>query len=322
MNENRGPWYLLTGLILGFLVGLFYAWAIQPVEYVDTIPGSLRADFKDKYRVLIASAYTSQSDLVRAKARLELLGDQDIFRVLAEQAQRTLAEDGSSEEARSLGLLAIALGQGESAPAPVMIRPASTATITLTLTPTASATFTATPKPTGTPTPSAMPTETLTPTETTTHLPIESPTPEESPTPDSEATATETPIPRPTDTPTFTPTPTLTPGAPFVLVDSKKICEDEQTQPIIQIIAETGDGQPLSGILITITWDTGEEQFYTGLQPERGVGYADFTLTPGVIYALRLGEGGETAAGLSAVQCTAMGGRVYWGAWALKFVQP
>lgn len=113
MNEDeRGNWYLLTGVVLGIILGILFAWVISPVEYVDTAPESLKDEFKDQYRVLIASAYVANGDLVRAKARLELLDEADIYLVVAEQAQQMLAEGGSVEEAQALGRLALALGQG------------------------------------------------------------------------------------------------------------------------------------------------------------------------------------------------------------------
>lgn len=112
MNEDeRGNWYLLTGVVLGIILGILFAWVISPVEYVDTAPESLKGDFKDQYRVLIASAYVANGDLVRAKARLGLLDEADIYLVVAEQAQQMLSEGGSVEEAQALGRLALALGQ-------------------------------------------------------------------------------------------------------------------------------------------------------------------------------------------------------------------
>lgn len=112
MNEDeRGNWYLLTGVVLGIMLGILFAWVISPVEYVDTAPESLTNEFKDQYRVLIASAYVANGDLVRAKARLELLDEADIYLVVAEQAQQMLAEGGSVEEAQALGRLALSLGQ-------------------------------------------------------------------------------------------------------------------------------------------------------------------------------------------------------------------
>jgi uncharacterized membrane protein YccC len=112
MNEDeRGNWYLLTGVVLGIILGILFAWVISPVKYVDTAPESLKDEFKDQYRVLIASAYVANGDLVRAKARLALLDEADIYLVVAEQAQQMLAEGGSVEEAQALGRLALALGQ-------------------------------------------------------------------------------------------------------------------------------------------------------------------------------------------------------------------
>jgi len=112
MNEDeRGNWYLITGVVLGIILGILFAWVISPVKYVDTAPESLTNEFKDQYRVLIASAYVANGDLVRAKARLELLDEPDIYLVVAEQAQQMLAEGGSVEEAQALGRLALALGQ-------------------------------------------------------------------------------------------------------------------------------------------------------------------------------------------------------------------
>ena len=126
--EERGPWYLLTGLIIGIILGVLYTRYLQPVEYIDTSPALLRQDFKDQYRLLIAVAYSANGDLVRAKARLELLKDPDVFRALSEQAQHSLAENGSSIEARSLGLLAIALGQAPPGPALAVTQAAQTPT--------------------------------------------------------------------------------------------------------------------------------------------------------------------------------------------------
>lgn len=134
MKDPRGSLYLLTGLILGLALGVGYAWLWQPVEYVDTSPASLRADFKGRYRALIAMAYAANGDLVRARARLNLLQDRDVYRTLAEQAQQTLAEGQSLDEARALGLLAVSLGKAPgSAGTPVAGLPRSTSVLTSTL---------------------------------------------------------------------------------------------------------------------------------------------------------------------------------------------
>jgi len=110
-EENRGNLYLVTGIVIGLALGLLFAWVIQPVQYLDTPPDSLKEIYKDQYRAVIASAFEANQDMVRTKARLELLGDEDIYRAVAEQAQRVLADGGTQQEAQALGRLAAALSK-------------------------------------------------------------------------------------------------------------------------------------------------------------------------------------------------------------------
>ncbi len=296
MNEKRGPWYLVTGLVLGIAIGLIYAWLIQPLQYTNTAPRSLRADFKDQYRALIASAHMANGDLLRAKARLELLEDADLYQALAEQAQRTLAENRALNEARALGILAIAVGQ----------TPASVAA------------------PEQATTPAAGSFETSAPTEIST-------TPQN--TLDAETGgiptgAIETPLLQATSSsvsansllPPHTPTPTL--GALFVLEQRDPVCDPEQPEPLIQIQTKDANEQPVPGVEIAINWEGGENHFFTGLKPELGLGYADFTMTPNVSYNMRLSDGGQLISNLSPHECEAPDGKMYWGGWLLVFKQP
>jgi hypothetical protein len=108
MNQRRGSLYLLTGLILGIGLGLIYAWMIHPPEMKDTMPGALASEEKDQYRALIALAFVSSGDLVRAQARLELLGDADPYTSLVDQVQR-MAPNGETSEVTALRLLAEAI---------------------------------------------------------------------------------------------------------------------------------------------------------------------------------------------------------------------
>ncbi len=123
-SPRRRNWYLLAGLILGFLAGLLYAWVVSPVKYTDTAPGSLRSDFKDQYRLLIASAYQDTGNLGRAQARLALLDDPDPVGALENQANRAFLAGNSANPDSPLFTLAEAL---QSNPAGTLI-PGSTAT--------------------------------------------------------------------------------------------------------------------------------------------------------------------------------------------------
>jgi hypothetical protein len=55
--DKRSPLYLLTGLIIGLLLGLIYAWVINPVIYENSAPASLDEGDKDIYRKTIAQVY-------------------------------------------------------------------------------------------------------------------------------------------------------------------------------------------------------------------------------------------------------------------------
>jgi len=62
-------------IIIGVTIGLIYGWVINPVEYQDTTPDTLRIDFKTDYILMVAETFQTFADLELAKARLSLLGD-------------------------------------------------------------------------------------------------------------------------------------------------------------------------------------------------------------------------------------------------------
>ena len=87
-------WLLpLLALILGISLGLLYGWVISPVQYVDTTPDTLRADYRADYVLMVAEAYRSEQDGNLAVRRLAILGSQPP----AEIASQALAQ------ARKLG---------------------------------------------------------------------------------------------------------------------------------------------------------------------------------------------------------------------------
>ena len=107
-ERKRGNWYLLTGVIVGLIIGLVYAWVSNPVIYTHSTPATLQEEDKDSYRGLIAQVYAVTGDFDRAQLRLALLEDDTPVYTLGAQAQRCLAE-GNPAEARALALLASAL---------------------------------------------------------------------------------------------------------------------------------------------------------------------------------------------------------------------
>lgn len=293
MREERGPWYLLTGLVIGAIIGLVYAWRIAPVKYVDTSPATLRQDFKEQYRALIAEAYSADNDLARAQARLNLLKDPNSAQTVAIQAQQALSEGRPVAEAHALGLLAVALSQNDN----------STAGPLESLVPT-------TPAPIESETPFP-----ITATPSLTRPPV---TPSPRSVISATLPATEAVI---TLLPSLTPTPTS--GAPFVLSgEPKQVCDVTLKRPLIMVEAKDAAGQPVPGVEVLVTWSGGEDHFFTGLKPEQGPGYGDYVMTQNVTYTVHVADGGQQVPGLETSQCQGSGGSQFLGSWSLVFVQP
>lgn len=293
---RRPPYYLITGLIIGIALGLLWGWVLTPVETLEAHPVDLRPAFKDAYREMIALAYVADNDLGRAQSRLALLGDPDPARELAVQAQLTLGEGGSEQAARALGQLAAALDSSfASVTQSTPLAAAATPTPPQDETP-APTNASGEPAPTRTPPPGGTPTPSLTPMPTNL-----------------------TPTVVLTDTPT--PSPTATQGAPFVLVDVPLVCNPAIDPPLIQVYIFDASGNQVPGVAIIVSWEGNSNRFVTGLKPEFGLGYADFTMDPNITYSLRLEVGGEPVENITGRLCEDQS-TPYWGTWRLNFVQP
>ena len=107
-----------------------------------------------------------------------------------------------------------------------------------------------------------------------------------------------------------------------MLKDQTFICEPSLEEPLLIVLAESTTGQPLSGVEVIVNWEGGEDHFFSGLKPELGLGYADFAMTPGVVYSLRLADGGQPISDLTPAECETPRGERYWGAWQLLFNRP
>lgn len=106
---------------------------------------------------------------------------------------------------------------------------------------------------------------------------------------------------------------------PFVIVDRQPVCDAAQTPGLLQIEVRDSSGTPVPGIQVNVAWDGGLDTFFTGLKPVVSAGYADFQMTPGVTYSLRVGAGGETLNGLRAPECTDSNGNIFSGGLYLVF---
>ncbi len=293
MKEKRGPWFLLTGLAAGLAAGVLFSWLVAPVQFMDTDQASLHPDFRSEYRALIAQAYLSDGDIGRAQGRLALLGDKNPVVELDNQSRQAQEAERPQREVEALAALSAGL-KSYQAPEVELEPPQITFAPAINETP-------LNLEPTSTPEQGMM---ILTPT--------------------------------PTLLATTTPRPSLTPRAilrvPFVLSEKQEVCDPEQPEGLLQIEVLDSAGKPVAGVKAVITWDGGENSFYTGLNPRVSPGYADFMMDSETVYSLRVGEGGETVSKLEPVQCQAGDTQVedgvaatpevaYRGGWRLRFVE-
>jgi len=283
MSEKRGPFYLLTGLIIGAVVGVLATRLLLPVHYTDTEPSTLRTDQREVYRNLVSRAYLAEADVNRARSRLNLLKDTAMVEELIAQAQNALASTDQQANARAMALLAAALSKTgiQVTPLPGVVTP-------LVMTEATS-------------TPGAV-VKTITPTAAASQTAITS-------TPANTASLRATATPQPTQ------------GSPYQMVSKEDVCLPGAA-PLMRIHVQDSQGNPVMGVKIEITLvNSAPAYFFTGLYPEIDNGYADYLMISNTLYSLRVGEGGQLVTGLQAPVCTADGSS-YTGGLKLVFKQP
>lgn len=123
-------------------------------------------------------------------------------------------------------------------------------------------------------------------------------------------------------TPRPSPTPTATPGAPFAILMQETVCKTNLPPGLLQVEVRNAAGGPVPGAEIIISWNDGEDHFFTGLKPELGTGYADYKMAPGKTYTLQLATNSASVSGLTAPSCPTEGGKTFWGGIHLVFQQP
>lgn len=114
-NVRRALVVLLSGLLLGGVLGLFLGWVAFPVRLVDVIPADLEPEYQADYLDLIAATYVTDGNLAMARNRISSLG-QDDWRawLLAETVNAILREPAAPDTAR---LVALAAALGLESPA-------------------------------------------------------------------------------------------------------------------------------------------------------------------------------------------------------------
>jgi hypothetical protein len=90
----------------------------------------------------------------------------------------------------------------------------------------------------------------------------------------------------------------------------------------MQFILTDSNRRQVAGVEIIVTWNQGEDRFFTGFKPELGNGYADFIMEADTVYNIRIVTGGAFVPDISAPTCTDPNGVEYPGGILLTFQQP
>jgi hypothetical protein len=62
-------------IIIGIGLGVLYGWVLDPVDFIDTTPDTLRSDYQADYVLMVAEIYAVERDAESAVLRLTYLGD-------------------------------------------------------------------------------------------------------------------------------------------------------------------------------------------------------------------------------------------------------
>jgi hypothetical protein len=276
--NNRGPRLsaaslTFIGLIIGAVIGLYYAWIVAPVVFTEASPARLSDRYQEEYILLISQSYEADGDWERAEERLVALGDPEVAEKVAGQLEEFLRRGEPAPVLKSLAILAARMGIQNPAIAAFAPLPTST--------------------------PVSVSADSSAGTE-----------------PQIQETQEPSRTPRPTLTPTLAPSATLVPA--FRLIDREQLCDAFTPINRIEVVAVDSFLEPLPGAEVLVTWEDGSDHFFTGFQPELGLGYGDFTMSPNVNYTVELAEGSQLVGDLSIVQCNDFGGG-QTGGWRLTF---
>ena len=79
--------YSVIALLIGICLGLLYGWVIDPVQFVDTTPASMRADYRANYVLMIAEAFHADQNTDLAIRRLSVFGSNSPADIAAQALQ-------------------------------------------------------------------------------------------------------------------------------------------------------------------------------------------------------------------------------------------
>ena len=75
-EQSRKPWVVIVGgLLLGLILGLIYAWVLNPVEWTDAPIDMLRPELQEEYMRMAIDSYSVNQDVAHAQTRYDAVGE-------------------------------------------------------------------------------------------------------------------------------------------------------------------------------------------------------------------------------------------------------
>lgn len=291
--------YLITGAIIGIVLGLILSLAFFRMRWVDITPKHLTNEALEDYVSAVALSYYAENDLGRARARLETIeSDMTLPLFVNSFGSNIRSEDGGpSLRMRAVYWLASDLSGGTIDITGLDLLEDDTE--------------------------EAVPTEEAAPEEESAIPATQTPQAQAVPTATEESIAEEvpeeeTPLAEDLNPPDPTPVAIAVNEQPFQLTERLNFCDQKLSQQLqVEVLDE--DGVPLQGVKVYVQWDGGNETFYTGLYPEISDGYADYAMAEDVIYQLQVGGASLFIEDIQPNVCSLDDGSSYFGGVWLKF---
>ncbi len=269
-----GQLLFIVALLAGTCLGLIVAWGAEPVVTPDQST-MLRSMDADSYAALVALAWAVDGDQERAAARINAVkpAGTGAARHMADMACRLASTDfvtgpGGVEEVRSM--MNFYQQEGQRGCADTLL-PALEPGVSV-------------PEDSG---PPPEPGVTLAPPPGKTPLPRRF-------LPAGQMVTAEATVATAVRTPT--------PARPFVLTGLDDFC-DATRSATLEVYVQERDGRPIPAMQLRVYWPDGEDRFYTGFKPERGLAYADFVMQEGIRYRIDMPGRAESSDEFATGRC-------------------
>ena len=89
----------------------------------------------------------------------------------------------------------------------------------------------------------------------------------------------------------------------FRLASQLPLCIPGVSSGVIELTVFDEHGEPAPGMKVTVAWEGNEDTFFTGFDPSRSPGFADYDMMPGLTYSVAIDGSDPSVDGLQVASC-------------------